>query len=104
MYNIKVQLLRIVDFSDFPGWVEFNLIDAWGNSHLFCDKIPVVTCENIDLDSSFPRDGFLRCELLEEWTDDKGRKIVTVSTENPDHVDSVDGVNKFDLLPGQPTE
>lgn len=104
MLNMKIEILKIIDSSSYPGWVECLFVDAWGNSHIFNEKIPIVTCEDIDSNSKFPQDGFIRCKLLKERVDDNGRKIITVSTENPDHVEAINGVNEFDLLSCQLTE
>jgi len=101
MLGIKVKILRITDYSFYPGYVECIVTDAWGNNHKFNEKIPVVTCKNIDEKSEFPQGGFIRCELLSQWTDDDENKIITVGTENPDHVETLDEINEFDLLPCQ---
>jgi hypothetical protein len=74
------------------------LVDAWGNNHTFNEKIPIVTTQDIDITNRFPQDGLIRCELLREWTDDFGRRIITVSTEKSDNVESVNEVSQFDLL------
>jgi len=98
---MKIKILRITDYSFYPGYVECIVTDVWGNNHVFNEKIPVVTSKNIDEKSEFPQDGYIRCELLSLWTDDDGNKIITVSTENPDHVETLDEINVFDLLPCQ---
>jgi hypothetical protein len=33
MHNLAVQIVRFVD-SDFPGWVECELVDAAGKRHV----------------------------------------------------------------------
>jgi len=96
LFYIKVKILKAADHSSFPGWVECLFVDVWGVEHIFIEKTPVVTCKNINFDSKFPQDGFIRCELLKEWIDDSGRRIATISTEIPDHVETLHGVNTFD--------
>ena len=49
----------------------------------------------------FPTDGIIRCEVINEWIDDNGRKIIKISTETPDFVQTVSKINSFDLLPNQ---
>ena len=101
MLSMKIKILKVTDYSFYPGYVECLITDAWGNNHIFNEKIPVVTCNDIDDKSKLPQDGFIRCELLKQWTDDHGNKIITVSTESPNDVESIDGVKEFDLLPCQ---
>jgi len=98
---MKIKILKITDYSFYPGYVECLITDAWGNRHIFNEKIPIVTCEEIDEESELPQDGFIRCEMLKQWTDDNGNEIITVSTENPDNVETIDEVNIFDLQPCQ---
>ena len=95
---IKIQIQKISDGSVYPVWVEFLFVDAWGNRHKFNEKASIVSCKNIDLENDFPLDGFIRCELLNEWTDDNGRRIATVSTEKTDNVETLSGMSRFDLL------
>jgi hypothetical protein len=104
MFQIEIQILKIIDNSFYPGWVECLLVDAWGNNHTFHEKIPIVTVQDLDTTNMFPQDGNIRCELLREWIDDNGRIIITVSTEKPDYVETINEVSEFDLLPYQVTE
>lgn len=99
MFQIEIQILKIIDNSFYPGLVECILVDAWGNSHTFHEKIPIVTAQDIDTNSKFPQHGNIRCKLLREWIDDNGRRLITVSTEKPDYVETVSELSEFDLLP-----
>lgn len=104
MHGIKIQVLRVTDHS-FPGWVECLLVDAQREKHFFIVKIPYLASDDeITPKSDFPKDGVIRCELAGEYIDDKGRKIVTASTENPDGVESLDEISEFHLLPYQLTK
>ena len=79
--------------------MEGQFLDAWGVLHIVHEKIPIISCENwID---RFPVDGEIRCNITKEWIDDNGRKLIAVSTESPDDVETTDGKNEFDLLPQQ---
>jgi hypothetical protein len=104
MYQIKIQILKIIDYSFYPGLVECLLIDAWSNNHIFNDKIPIVTTQDLDTTSKFPQEGAIRCELIREWIDDDSRRIITVSTEKPDYVETVNEICEFDLLLHQVSE
>jgi len=97
---MKIIILGIVD-DFFPGRVECSLVDAWGSIHLFNEKIPIVTCSAVSSPDNLPQDGIIRCVFMNEWIDDMDRKIITVCTEKPDGVESINGTSNFDLLPCQ---
>ncbi len=101
MPQVKIQIIKISDISSCPGRVECILNDAWGNQHTFNEKIPIVTSHKIDTSSEFPQDGVIRCEVLMEWRNEEGKKIITVTTENPDHVETISGIFEFDLFSDQ---
>lgn len=42
MSAISVQITRFVDDS-FPGFVECTFVDALGETHVFIEKVPVVS-------------------------------------------------------------
>ncbi|MDD3481748.1 hypothetical protein [Azovibrio restrictus] len=61
MAIVSVQIVRFVD--DYqPGIVECQLVDAEGG-HFFIDKVPIVAAEDLCLDSSYPADGAIACEI-----------------------------------------
>lgn len=93
---IKVQITRFIS-DDQPGFVECRFRDAWNREHVVHDKVPVVTLEDLDASSVYPREGFVGCEIVKEWKDDSGRSLVTVSTEKPWAIDTVEGCFDFDL-------
>jgi hypothetical protein len=100
MFEIKIQILKITDIHQ-PGFVECLLIDAWGKHHKIIEKIPVVSYDDIWLDSEFPTGGFIACKIIKEWIDTNERRLITVSTEDLDDVETTNGVKEFDLLPHQ---
>ena len=61
----------IVD-SHQPGWVECEFVDAEGRRHLIIEKVPVVTAEDLDADSEYPKSGTVRCEIVKRYAK-KGR-------------------------------
>lgn len=94
MFAIAIQIERLVDEHQ-PGFVECRLIDALGKSHLFIEKIPVVTTANIRLDSTFPQVGEIACEIESEELDAEGRVLVHVNTARPWSIESTEGVSQF---------
>jgi hypothetical protein len=98
--TIAIQIERFVDDHQ-PGFVECRLVDALGRSHLFIEKIPVVTTANIWSDSSYPQVGVIACEIESESIDGEGRTLSYVNTERPWTVESTEGVTRFVVLSSQ---
>jgi hypothetical protein len=94
MPTLLVQIDRFIS-DDQPGFVECSFVDANGVRHLIHDKVPVVTQENLNAGSSYPRLGYVACRVVEEWRDMGGRYVLRVSTEEPDHVESDAGIAEF---------
>ncbi|RYG37845.1 MAG: hypothetical protein EON93_02995 [Burkholderiales bacterium] len=94
MQAFAVEISRFVDEHQ-PGFVECSLLDADGNKHLFIEKVPVVTLEDLQPTSEYPRPGVVGCEPQAEWVDASGRIKVRVSTELPWHVESTEGETVF---------
>lgn len=100
MIAVTVQIERFVD-DHFPGFVECRLVDALGYSHLFIEKVPVVTTENLGSDSSYPCAGTIACEVESELSDEQGRKLLRVNTGRPWSVESTEGLSSFLVLSSQ---
>lgn len=45
--------------------------------------------------------GLIRCEILEQWHNPDGRDLLRVTTEQPDYVETKDGVMEFVVLSSQ---
>lgn len=100
MTSVAIQIERFVD--DYqPGIVECRLVDAQGQSHLFIEKAPIVSTEDLWSDSLYPQPGAIACEIEAEWIDDEGRNLVKINTENPWHVESTTGETHFITLASQ---
>jgi hypothetical protein len=97
MSEIRVQITRFVEAYQ-PGLVECQLIDAWGKTWTFIEKIPVVTSENIWENTCYPQPGVIACRIVNEQIDAAGRRILTVDTEDPWGIESVTGEKRFDVL------
>src|SRR5512139_346408 len=79
---VTVQIERFVDEYQ-PGFVECRLVDAEGQSHLFIEKVPIVSTEDLWSTSTYPVAGAIACEVEAEWKDSQGRALLKVSTERP---------------------
>ena len=102
MPSIAVTISRFVDEHQ-PGFVECVLVDALGESHLFVEKVPIVTLESLIATSSYPCIGAIDCEIQAIWLDETGRSVARVSTELPWGVESTGGSTQFVVLSSQLT-
>src|SRR3984893_19029029 len=94
MPDLAVQIVRFVDTNQ-PGWVECEFVDATGRPHSIIEKIPIVTREDLDADSEYPKPGTVRCEILNRYQDDKGQELVCITTSRPFSVETVEGLCEF---------
>jgi hypothetical protein len=94
MPDLMVQIVRFVD-SHQPGWVECEFVDAKGRRHLVFEKVPVVTAEDLDADSEYPRPGTIRCEILKRFRSEKGQELVSITTERPFGIESTEKASEF---------
>ena len=100
LMQLRVQIIRFVE-GYFPGIVECELVDAAGRLHTFIEKAPVVSDEWPGPEDKYPMNGIIRCEILERRHDPDGRDLVRVTTEQPDYVETQDGVMEFVVLSSQ---
>lgn len=103
MIGIKIKITKFIS-DDQPGWIECTFKDAWGVEHVIEEKVPVITTINLNEKSEYPQDGYIACEILKEWKDNNGRGIVTVSTEKPWGISSINDLIEFDLQENQLAE
>jgi hypothetical protein len=94
MPSVLVEILRLVDTHQ-PGWVECSLVDAQGTRHFFVENIPYVTEQDLWLESAYPTNSSIDCEVLEAWKDKDGRSLLRVDTSRPWGVESKSGVTEF---------
>ena len=98
--QVRVQIVRYVE-DYFPGIVECELLDAAGRLHTFVEKCPVVSDKWPGPEDKYPMNGIIRCEILERWHGPDGRDLVRVTTEQPDYVETKDGMMEFVVLSSQ---
>jgi hypothetical protein len=99
MMGIKVSIVRYISDEPRPGIVECELKDAHGRRWSFVEKTAIVSREHLDADSIYPQRGVIASEVVRRSLDAAGREVVRVDTERPWHVESVEGVTQFDVLP-----
>ena len=97
--KIKVEITRLV-LDHNPNIVECRLVDALGHEHFFNEKVPIVTLENLDANSRYPRHGVVACQIIEKKLVDN-REVFRVNTDEPWHIESTIGEVEFDVFPEQ---
>ncbi|MDQ2799926.1 MAG: hypothetical protein M3Y13_09815 [Armatimonadota bacterium] len=100
---VSVQIVRFVQVHQ-PGWVECRLTDAYGREWAFVDKLPMFTSDDLDAKSRYPVPGVIGCQIIRREQDELGREIVIIDTEQPDHIEAIDGETRFAVLPQQLAE
>jgi hypothetical protein len=100
MPALRIQIVRFVD-EHLPGFVECVLRDATDRQHMFVEKAPIVTSEDLLSTSSYPRPGVIECVVEEEWKEKDGRVLVRASTAQPWSVESTQGETSFVVLASQ---
>lgn len=97
---IKIKITKFIS-DDQPGFVECMFYDALNKKHIVQEKIPVITEKYLDVNSNYPQDGVIACEIVNESGVLNGIKIVTVDTSRPWGVETIDGLSQFDILEEQ---
>jgi len=92
--RLAVTITRLLDDA-FPGSVECLLLDATGDQHWFTEKVPVVSEGCAGPDDVYPRPGWIRCVVIQDAGDGHDHRLVEVSTDQPDGVESRTGQSRF---------
>ena len=100
MLAIKIEITKFID-SHQPGFVECRLFDAWNNEFTFRDKVPIFTSEDLNEKSNYPKPGIIACFKIKESIDESNQKIITVNTIKPWDVESLDGIQEFEIFENQ---
>jgi hypothetical protein len=98
--GLHVSIARWTDDSQ-PGWVECLLTDARGKVWSFLEKAPVVSAEDLDARSSYPRSGLIACRVVERWIDEAGREMLRVDTSTPWGIEATSGETRFEVFAPQ---
>jgi hypothetical protein len=98
--TVPLKIVRCIS-EEFPGFVAGELVDAYGRTHTFVDKGPVIAGDYLTAESGFPCAGVLACEIMQQWTSDDGRELVRITTERPWDVPSTENEYQFVVLAEQ---
>jgi hypothetical protein len=103
MIGIRATITRYISDDPQPGIVECEFVDAFGHKHTFIEKTAIVSTEQIDSTSTYPRQCVIDCEIIERYRKD-AFDIVLVNTEKPWGIESTIGLYSFEVLPSQLVE
>lgn len=88
MASVKVNILKIVNDTGYPTFVEFELIDSNGISHHFIDKVPIISAA----DDPVPPSGEMGCTVVSET-----ENTFIIDTTLPDDIESLNGEYQFEV-------
>lgn len=89
MASVEVAIVKLIDDS-YPGYVVCELVDAYGKTHVFEEKVPFVEGTDFRFEDEFPQAGEIQCTVIEVQKDG-----IVVDTELPNHVESITGATRF---------
>jgi hypothetical protein len=92
--DLAVEIVRFLDDNQ-PGIVACEFVDADGHYHTIIEKAPILCVETLSADSKYPRPGAARCVVLSRWRDARERDLVRISTADPDHIETGEGLTEF---------
>lgn len=98
--TLKIQITNYIS-NDFPGFVECKFKDAWGKEHTIHEKLPVISLKNLDEKSNYPVKDSIACEIIKEWKDQDNRLILSITTNKPWGIETVEELTEFDILTEQ---
>ena len=99
---LNVRIVRWISDS-FPGLVECAFTDTDGRTWLIRAKVPVVSDEDLDRKSDFPRPGVVACHIIDSKSVSEGRDEVEIDTSSPWVIESIEGVSRFRVFSDQLT-
>jgi hypothetical protein len=100
MLSVRVTIAGFIDEHQ-PGWVECLLVDVHGRTWKIHEKIPVVSSEDLTADSKYPKQGIVGCTVLARTANATGREVVTIGTERPWGIESIEGNTVFEVFAEQ---
>jgi hypothetical protein len=100
MIGIKATITHFVPDDDYPDWVRIRLVDAHGREWTILEKVPVVTGEDLNENSDYPRPVVLACEEISRRMCD-GRDVVLIDLDPGWGLQATDGTTRFEVYSDQ---
>jgi hypothetical protein len=99
MLGVKVTIMRYISDEPQPGIVECHLEDAYGRRWSIVEKTAIVSAGQLDAQTAYPQMGVIAGEVVGRSLDAAGREVIRIDIERPWHVESVEGMTQFEVLP-----
>jgi hypothetical protein len=100
MVGVQVTATECVSDGHYPDWLLLSLIDAHGREWLILEKVPVVTLEDLNEYSVYPRKIVIACrEVARRMTG--GRELVLIDLNIPWGIQATDGTTHFEVCSNQ---
>ena len=99
MVYIKVAIVRYISNDPQPGVVECELVDAHGNLWRFVEKTTIVSESDLSEQTHYPKSGVIAGEVIGRGEMASGREYWIVDTQKPWDIQSVEGVQEFEVFP-----
>ena len=102
MIGLRIEISSFVEEGQ-PNVVECTFIDSHGRKHSIIEKAPVVSSEDLNPDSHYPRPGVIVCQSIQRKAQDDF-EIVEIDTMTPWGIETIEGESRFEVLPEQLVE
>ena len=102
MSGIKAVITALFSDGCYPDYVQMRLVDAHGREWSFLEKVPVVSLEELNEGSDYPRPIVLACEEIGRRVVE-GRELVLIDLDAPWGIQATDedGTTRFEVDPNQ---
>jgi hypothetical protein len=100
MTAVRATISKFIDES-FPGWVECWIEDSQSRTWKFHDKVPILSADDLSVDSEYPQPGLIACTVLEYKSDSFSRRIAVIDTSRPWGIESTEGTTVFEVFADQ---
>jgi hypothetical protein len=100
MAAVRATISKFIDESQ-PGLVECWFEDSQGRIWEFHEKVPIVSTDDLWVDSEYPRPCAIACTILEHKSDSVGRGIAVIDTSRPWGIESTEGTTVFEVFAEQ---
>ena len=100
MIGVQVTATHCVSDGHYPDWLRLRLIDAHGREWLILEKVPVVTLEDLDENSVYPRTIVLACQEVSRRAS-AGRELVLIDLNIPWGIQTTDGTTCIEVFTDQ---
>jgi hypothetical protein len=94
MVAVPIVITKFVEGSQ-PGWVQCELDDFCGQTHVFIEKIPVISSNDLHAQSPYPQPGSIHCLVISHHNLSDGTVAITIDTSVPWGIQSTEGRSLF---------